>query len=394
MFNDTQEIIFKIPLKKLLLILLLLENMSYICEQTCTLMITNMEKKNNHLVIMAGGIGSRFWPMSTPERPKQFIDVLGCGRTLLQLTADRFKGVCPPENIWVVTSESYADIVKEQLPEIPETNILKEPCRRNTAPCIAYVSWRIKKLNPKANVVVSPSDHIVMDVKEFERVILSSLKFTSSTDAILTLGMKPNRPETGYGYIQADLSFSSARNKEVFRVDSFKEKPDFETASKYIQKNNYFWNAGIFVWNVSTIVNAFRVYQPAISEIFEGLMPVYGTADEQAAVNVEFPKCENISVDYAIMEKVEEIFVFPANFGWSDLGTWGSLHEHTPKDAYGNACIGQNISLFESRNCMIHTTQEKKVVVQGLDGYIVAEKDGTLLICKLSEEQRIKQFSE
>ena len=228
-----------------------------------------MGNSDNHLVIMAGGIGSRFWPMSTPERPKQFIDVLGCGRTLLQLTADRFKGICPQENIWVVTSASYAEIVKEQLPEIPESNILKEPCRRNTAPCIAYVSWRIKKQNPKANIVVSPSDHIVMNVPEFERVILSGLKFTSETDSILTLGMKPNRPETGYGYIQADLSFASARNKEIYRVDSFKEKPDLATASRYIQKNNYFWNAGIFLWNVSTIVNAFRVYQPAIAQIFE-----------------------------------------------------------------------------------------------------------------------------
>ena len=353
-----------------------------------------MERSNNHLVIMAGGIGSRFWPMSTPECPKQFIDVLGCGRSLLQLTADRFKNICPPGNVWVVTSEAYADIVKEQLPDIPEANILKEPCRRNTAPCIAYVSWRIKKLNPKANVVVTPSDHIVMDVPEFERVINSGLKFTAETDSVLTLGMKPNRPETGYGYIQADLGYSSPRNKEIYRVDSFKEKPDFATASRYIQKNNYFWNAGIFLWNVSTIVNAFRVYQPAIAQIFEGLMPVYGTAEEQAAINRDFPQCENISVDYAIMEKVEEIFVLPASFGWSDLGTWGSLHEHTPQDAYGNACIGNDISVYDTRNCIIHTTQERKVVVQGLDGYIVAEKNGTLLICKLSEEQRIKQFSE
>lgn len=353
-----------------------------------------MGEKNNHLVIMAGGIGSRFWPMSTPECPKQFIDVLGCGRTLLQLTVDRFKGLCPQENIWVVTSEQYADLVREQLPDVPASNILREPCRRNTAPCIAYVSWRIKKLNPKANIVVTPSDHVVMNVPEFQRVIASCLSFTAESDAIVTLGMKPTRPETGYGYIQADLSISSARNKEVYRVDSFKEKPDLVTAQKYIKRNNYFWNAGIFIWSVSTIVNAFRVYQPAISKIFEGMQDVYGTDKEQEAINREFPLCESISVDYAIMEKVEEIFVFPADFGWSDLGTWGALHERTMKDAYGNACIGQNITLYETRNCMIHTTQEKKVVVQGLDGFIVAEKNDTLLICKLSEEQRIKQFSE
>lgn len=353
-----------------------------------------MADQNNHLVIMAGGIGSRFWPMSTPEKPKQFIDVLGCGRTLLQLTVDRFKGICNAENIWVVTSASYVDLVREQLPEIPEENILKEPCRRNTAPCIAYVSWRIKSKCPHANIVVSPSDHIVMNPTEFQRVIQSCLGFVGESDAIITLGMKPNRPETGYGYIQADLSASSVRNKEVFRVDSFREKPDLKTAEKYIQKNNYFWNAGIFIWNVSTIVNAFRVYQPAISGIFESMLPYYGTPKEQEVIDEKFPQCENISVDYAIMEKVEEIFVFPANFGWSDLGTWGSLQEHVAHDAYGNACIGNNIKVYDTHNCMIHTTQEKKVVVQGLDGYIVAEKDDTLLICKLSEEQRIKQFSE
>ena len=319
---------------------------------------------------------------------------MGCGRTLLQLTVDRFKGICNAENIWVVTSASYVDLVREQLPEIPEENILKEPCRRNTAPCIAYVSWRIKSKCPHANIVVSPSDHIVMNPTEFQRVIQSCLGFVGESDAIITLGMKPNRPETGYGYIQADLSASSVRNKEVFRVDSFREKPDLKTAEKYIQKNNYFWNAGIFIWNVSTIVNAFRVYQPAISEIFESMLPYYGTPKEQEVIDEKFPLCENISVDYAIMEKVEEIFVFPANFGWSDLGTWGSLQEHVAHDAYGNACIGNNIKVYDTHNCMIHTTQEKKVVVQGLDGYIVAEKDDTLLICKLSEEQRIKQFSE
>ena len=309
-----------------------------------------MNIKNNHLVIMAGGVGSRFWPMSTPDYPKQFIDVLGCGRTLIQLTADRFQGICPPENIWVVTSEKYADTVKEQLPDIADDHILREPCRRNTAPCIAYVSWKIKARNPKANMVVTPSDHIVMNIAEFQRVINSAMNFTADSDAILTLGMKPTRPETGYGYIEADLSVPSTANKEVFRVYSFKEKPDLETARRYIQKNNFFWNAGIFVWNVNTVVNA-------------------------------------------IMEKADEIFVLPASFGWSDLGTWGSLHENLPKDAHNNTQIGENIKLYETRNCVIHTTQEKRVVVQGLDGYIVAEKNNTLLICRLSEEQRIKEFS-
>ena len=244
---------------------------------------------NNHLVIMAGGVGSRFWPMSTADRPKQFIDVLGVGKSLLQLTVERFGNLIKPENIWVVTNQHYADIVKEQLPDMPEGNILCEPCRRNTAPCIAYVSWRIKSKDPKANIVVTPSDHIVTDTAEFQRVIKECMIFTGETDAIVTLGMKPNRPETGYGYIQADLSISSLRNKEIYRVDSFREKPNLETAKEYIKKNNYFWNAGIFIWNVSTIVNAFRVYQPTMARLFESLLPIYGTEKEQEEINRLFP---------------------------------------------------------------------------------------------------------
>lgn len=351
-----------------------------------------MAQQNNHLVIMAGGIGSRFWPMSTEERPKQFIDVLGVGHTLIQMTLDRFRGVCPMENVWVVTNERYADLVHEQLPDVPVDHILQEPCRRNTAPCIAYVSWRIKMTDPKANVVVSPSDHIVTNVDEFRRVITSCLKFAGETDAVLTLGMKPTRPETGYGYIQADLTSNSPRNREIYRVDQFKEKPDLETAKHYISEHNFFWNAGIFVWSVETIVNALRVYAPRINNIFERMQNVMGTSQEQETINKVYPDCDNISIDYAVMENAEEIFVFPADFGWSDLGTWGSLLLQSQRDMYGNGLIGKNIHTFECRNCIVHTTQEKKVILQGLDGYIVAEHDDTLLICKLSEEQRIKQF--
>lgn len=352
-----------------------------------------MAHLNNHLVIMAGGVGSRFWPMSTVDKPKQFIDVLGVGRTLLQLTFDRFEGVCDPNNVWVVTNKKYASLVHEQLPEIPEGNILQEPCRRNTAPCIAYISWRIKEKDPKANIVISPSDHIVTNATEFRRVIVSALKFTGETDSIVTLGMKPTRPETGYGYIQADLRTSSARNKEIYRVDQFKEKPDVATATQYLQENNYFWNAGIFIMSAATIVNAFRVYQPGLAKIFESMRSIYGTDKEQQEIDLRYPECENISVDYAIMEKAEEIFVFPADFGWSDLGTWGSLMAQSHKDLYGNALIGQGIEMIESKNNIVHTMGEKKVVIQGLEGFIVAEEGGTLLICKLSEEQRIKLFS-
>lgn len=352
-----------------------------------------MSKADNNLVIMAGGVGSRFWPMSTPECPKQFIDVFGTGRTFIQMTFDRFKGLVDPGNVWVVTSEKYADIVKEQLPEIPQSNILLEPCRRNTAPCIAYVSWRIKSRNPKANLVITPSDHLVTDVIEFQRVIGSALQFTSETDAIVTLGMRPTRPETGYGYIRADLNEPSLRNSEIYRVDSFREKPDLKTAKEYITSSEFYWNSGIFVWNVNTIVNALRVYQPEINDIFEPLLPIYGTDKEQQTINEQFPKCPNISIDYAVMEKADEIFVFPASFGWSDVGTWGSLHTLAIHDEHSNNAIGSNINFYESKNCVVHTTQEKKVVIQGLDGYIVAEKDNTLLICKLEEEQRIKEFS-
>lgn len=351
-------------------------------------------KKDNYLVIMAGGIGSRFWPMSTTDMPKQFVDVLGCGKTLIQLTTDRFEGVVPPENVWVVTSERYASIVREQLPLIPESNILKEPCRRNTAPCIAYVSWCIKARNPKANIVVSPSDHIVLDVREFQRVIKSALDFVSESDAMVTLGMKPTRPETGYGYIQADLSLPCTRNQEIYRVDQFHEKPNLEVAQSYVAQNNFFWNAGIFVWNVNTIINAFRIYAPNISVIFERLLPYYGTDKQQALIDEWFPQCENISVDYAIMENAEEIYCFPASFGWSDLGTWGSLLDNSQRDSKGNALIGNNIKMYDSSNCIVHTTAEKKVVIEGLDGYIVAEKDNTLLICRLANEQQIKTFSE
>lgn len=351
-----------------------------------------MGQVDNHLVIMAGGVGSRFWPMSTPDKPKQFIDVLGVGKSLIQLTFDRFKDVVPPTNVWVVTNQKYVAAVQEQLPSIPKNHILSEPCRRNTAPCIAYISWRIKKENPKANIVVSPSDHIVLNDNEFRRVVKNCLKFTAETDAIVTLGMKPSRPETGYGYIQADLSTASARNKEIYRVDQFREKPDLETALGYIKENNFFWNAGIFIWSVSTIVNAFRIYQPSIARIFERTMDVLGTDLEQEVIDKVYPECENISVDYAIMEKAEEIFVCPADFGWSDLGTWGSLLAQTQHDLYGNTVIGNNVHLYDSKNCIIHTIEENKVVIQGLDGFIVAEQGKKLLICKLSEEQRLKQF--
>ena len=346
---------------------------------------------DNHVVIMAGGIGSRFWPMSTPECPKQFIDVMGCGRSLIQLTADRFSGVCPKENVWVVTSEKYVGIVKEQLPEIPEGNILAEPCARNTAPCIAYACWKIKKNHPNANIVVTPSDALVVDTTEFRRVVEKALHFTDSGSAIVTLGIKPSRPETGYGYIAAGEAIRT--DKEIFLVDAFKEIPDKETAEKYLAEGNYFWNAGIFVWNVRTITSVMRVYAPGIAQIFDRIYSDFYTEKEGDTIKKLFPTCESISIDYAVMEKAQEIFVLPASFGWSDLGTWGALHGLLPQDKLGNATVGSNIQLYDSKNCIVHASEEKRVVVQGLDGYIIAEKGDTLLICRLDEEQRIKEFS-
>ena len=350
--------------------------------------VINME---NHIVIMAGGIGSRFWPMSTPTCPKQFIDVLGCGKTLIQMTVDRFAGICPIENMWVSTSEKYVDLVRQQLPDIPACNILAEPCARNTAPCIAYAGWKIKKRHPNANIIVTPADALVTDTEEFRRVAKKALDFTADKNVIVTLGLKPTRPETGYGYISTGDNIAS--DKTIFEVDSFKEKPDKETAQQYMDAGNFYWNSGIFVWNVRTVTAVLRVYAPVLAQVFDRLIDSFYTDKEKEMVEKLFPSCENISIDYAVMEKVDEIYVLPSSFGWSDLGTWGALHGLSKQDKNGNSAVGQQINLYDSKNCIIHVSQEKKVVVQGLEGYIVAEKDNTLLICKLDEEQRIKEFS-
>jgi len=363
----------------------------------------------NHVVIMAGGIGSRFWPLSVPEYPKQFIDILGCGRTLIQLTVDRFQGICPDANFWVVTNEKYVEIVKEQIPTIPASHILAEPAARNTAPCIAWAAWSIRQEDPEANVVVTPSDAVVMNPLEFQRVIKNALDFTSpssstsSSSRIVTIGIKPNRPETGYGYVQA----ADAVEGEICGVAAFKEKPNLETAKKYLEAKNYLWNAGIFVLNVKTIVNALTKYKPNIAAdmdkmVLETLKP---SETLETRTKQIFPSCEKISIDFAVMEPAAAeglVFTHPADFGWSDLGNWQSLHEKLAKDDNNNAVVG-NVRLYECSNCVVHaegkstssssSTSLSKIVLQGLDGYIVSEKNGQLLICKRSEEQRIKEFS-
>lgn len=343
-----------------------------------------------HIVIMAGGIGSRFWPMSTPEYPKQFIDVTGCGKSLIQLTVERFAPLCPIENFWVVTSEKYTDIVKKQLPGLPVCNILAEPTARNTAPCIAYACWKIKKQHPQANIVVTPSDALVINTTEFQRVMRAALDFTATNDSIVTIGIKPNRPETGYGYIHAAEHINDT---EIYKVGAFKEKPDTETAREYVAQGNYFWNAGIFVWNVNTITDAIRKFTPGIATIMDEMSRDFYTPQETDTVGKLFPACEKISIDYAVMEKSENIYTLPAEFGWSDLGSWGSLRTLLLQDEQGNAGIGNDIQLYNCTNCIVHTAEAKKVVVEGLDGYIIAEKNGALLVCSLKEEQRIKEFT-
>ncbi|HJH60507.1 MAG TPA: mannose-1-phosphate guanylyltransferase [Bacteroidetes bacterium] len=342
----------------------------------------------NHLIIMAGGVGSRFWPMSTAEMPKQFIDVLGIGKSMIQMTVERFDGVIPQENVWVVTSQRYKNIVMEQLPMVPETQILLEPCMRNTAPCIEYVSRKIYARYPDANLVFSPADHIVMDVPEFKRVISESLRFTSNRAAILTLGMMPSRPETGYGYIKA----RDNENDTIKKVEAFKEKPDINTAKAYLQDGGYYWNAGIFVWNVKMVVDTIASLVPDLHAVFDRITPSFYTDNEQDMVNEYFPTCPNISIDYAVMEKADEVYVYPASFGWSDLGTWGSLYTHLPLDASNNAVVGQEVKMIDCNNCVVHTPMEKKVVIQGLNGYIVAESRNTLLICRKEDEQLIKEW--
>ena len=339
----------------------------------------------NHIVIMAGGIGSRFWPLSTPEYPKQFIDILGCGRTLIQLTVDRFKGLCPIENFWVVTNAAYVDIVRQQLPEMPVEHILAEPAARNTAPCIAWACWRIKNEDPEANVVVTPADAVVMNPEEFRRVIGNALAFTAKSDAIVTIGIKPSRPETGYGYVES----AGVAQGEICRVKAFKEKPNREVAEQYLQAGNYLWNAGIFVWNVKTITDAISTYKPNIAADMERMK-------SEADVQEGFPQCEKISIDYAVMEPAAadgRVYTHPADFGWSDLGNWASLHDKLQKDANGNGAVGP-VRLYECSNCVVHAEDAEKVVLQGLDGYIVSQKGGRLLVCRRSEEQRIKEFSQ
>ncbi|MDQ1772412.1 mannose-1-phosphate guanylyltransferase [Labilibaculum sp. A4] len=347
--------------------------------------------KNNYCVIMAGGVGSRFWPLSKNNKPKQFLDILGTGKTLIQLTYERFASICPAENFFVVTNANYKNLVLQQLPNINEDQVLLEPIRRNTAPCIAYANHKIQKRNPNASIIVTPADHLILNETKFLGVLSEGIQFVQDGNKLLTLGITPSRPETGYGYIQ--VSNKAVENySDVYPVKTFTEKPHLELAKIFQESGEFFWNSGIFVWKLSTIQDAFDKFLPDIKNLFEAILDKLDTGEEQSFIDQIYPKCENISIDYGILEKSESVFVYCSEFGWSDLGTWGSLYEHTAKDNNQNAIQGENVMLYESKNCLVNVPNNKLVVVQGLKDYIVVETDNSLLICRRRDEQEIRKI--
>ena len=345
--------------------------------------------KNFYCVIMAGGVGSRFWPLSRQEHPKQFLDILGTGRTLLQMTFDRFKDVCPSENFLVVTSQEYVDKVKEQLPEIPVDNILGEPARRNTAPCAAYAAFKIKKKNPAATMVVTPADHFIVDTGKFRKVVEEAMNFAKDRVALVTIGIKPTRPETGYGYIQ--MCGDCDATMGIVPVRTFTEKPDYEMAKVFVENGEFLWNSGIFIWSVKSIMLALEKYMPEMFTLFDDLSKYY-TENEKSFIEDVYTKVKATSIDYGIMEQASDVYVYPADFGWSDLGTWGSLYEYSAKDENKNAVSGNLVKLFNTKNSIVKMPDNKLVVLNGVSDLIVAEYDGMILISAKSEEQKIRQI--
>jgi len=349
-------------------------------------------QNNNYCVIMAGGVGARFWPMSTTAKPKQFIDVLGTGKTLIQLTFERFKNICPAENVYVVTNEIYKDIVLEQLPELSENQVLCEPSRRNTAPCIAYANYKIHEANPNAIVVVAPSDHIILKEEEFVNDIQTAIKAASENNWLLTLGIKPSRPDTGYGYIQYQEDKIYSGDDRLRKVKTFTEKPTHEIAESFLESGDFLWNSGIFIWSLKSIMKAFDEHLEEVDQLFSKGIGKYNTADESDFIKETYTICKNISIDYGVMEKANNVYVLGVDFGWSDLGTWGSLYAIREKDENTNAIVGENVMTYDSKNCIVNVPEKKLVVLQGLEDYIVVEENDTLLICRKNDEQQIRQF--
>jgi mannose-1-phosphate guanylyltransferase len=348
---------------------------------------------NHYCVIMAGGQGSRFWPLSRVDKPKQFLDILGIGKTLLQQTFNRFVDLCPIENIFIVTNKNYKDLVIEQIPQIKHENILLEPLRRNTAPCIAYANYRILQQNSKANIVVAPSDHLILNEQEFKRVIMQAFEFTEKNEVLLTLGIKPSRPETGYGYIQINpVNKTKKEDIGISKVKTFTEKPEYDMAKIFFESGEFYWNSGIFVWSLQTIKNAFELYLPDVSELFQNGTNIYNTPKEHEFIDQTYAECRNISIDYGIIEKAKNVHVLCADFGWSDLGTWGSLFENSSKDINNNAIMGGNVLTYNTSSCIINLPEKKLAIIQGLEDFIIVESDGILLICNKNDEQKIRQF--
>lgn len=347
---------------------------------------------HDYAVILAGGIGERFWPMSRYYRPKQFIDILGTGKTLIQQTYERFLDILPRENIFVVTNERFKPLVMEQIPDIGEDQVVCEPTRKNTGPCIAYAAWKIFSLDEKARLVVAPSDHIILKEQEFSRIIRHALKAATEHEWLFTLGITPSRPDTGYGYIQYNPGTPLPEHEHLKKVKTFTEKPNLELAESFLKSGDFLWNSGIFIWSAQAIIEAFEKYQPEISYIFRECNGKYNTPEEASYMNVAYAACKSISIDYAIMEKADNVYVFVSDFGWSDLGTWGSLYEVRAKDGRQNAVMGKNVILYDVSECIVNIPDEKLVVLQGLDDYIVAESDNALLICQKDKEQEIRRF--
>ncbi len=348
--------------------------------------------KNYYAVIMAGGIGSRFWPMSTREHPKQFMDILGTGKTLIQQTYERFLGVCPKENIFVVTNERYRTLVLDQLDGMQADQVLCEPVMRNTAPAIAYAAFKIREQNPQARMVVAPSDHIILKEEAFQHIILSALEIAGQSGGLLTLGITPTRPDTGYGYIQFLKEEIDAQQPLLRKVKRFTEKPNLENAVKFLESGDFVWNAGIFVWSLESILGAFKNFIPELFAIFDSGKGVFGTAGENDFIQKKFPDCPNISIDYGVMEKADNVYTMISDIGWSDLGTWGSLFDISPKDEKNNALVSGDIHIFDATDNIIHVPQKRKIVVQGLHDFIIVENDDTLLICAKKDEQKIKEI--
>jgi mannose-1-phosphate guanylyltransferase len=344
---------------------------------------------NIYVAIMAGGIGSRFWPLSRVGYPKQFLDILGAGRTLLQQTYDRFVNMVPIENIYVVTADEYVDIAREQLPELPAENTLGEPFRKNTAPCIAYISFKLQRINPQGALIVAPADHLILNEERFLEVCTDALRFVNHFNALVTIGIKPTYPNTGYGYIQHE---GFEVTPSVYKVKTFTEKPNLELAKTFMASGDFLWNSGIFIWKLKNGLDAFQKHMPEMYELFAADEEKLNTEEEKDVVESIYPQCSNISIDFGVMEKADNVYVIPAEFGWSDLGTWNSAWENMEKDHLENAVAGKNVIVFNASKCVVHVADNKLVVIQGLEDYIIADTKDVLLICHKEREQEIKEY--